>query len=288
MLVRYSELFKKDFAGQYAIPAFNTHDLETTMGIALAAQAKHAPVIIEVSPGTIEYAGLNNIERIVASVVSDPKIAAPIALHLDHTKDEESIKRAIAAGFSSVMIDGSRLPLEKNIELTKRVVDYAHKKGVWVQGELGKIRGNEDWVSVSDAEELFTDPDEAEEFVERTGVDTLAIAVGTIHGIVKYRENITPHLDIERIKTIRQRVGKPLVLHGASNVPGDQLKAAIAAGICVVNIDTELRLAFAKAVRKVLEDPEVFDPRKMLTPAIEAVKAAAENKIEELSAGNRL
>lgn len=287
MLVKYSELFKNKFQGEYAIPAFNTHDLETTIGIIQAAVSKNAPVIIEVSPQSIEYAGLSTIESIVATLAADPKVHVPIALHLDHTKDEETIKKAIGAGFSSVMIDASKLPFKENIALTKKVVDYARRFGVWVQGELGRLRGNEDYVSVSDIEELFTDPEEAEEFVKVTRVNTLAIAVGTIHGMVKYREKITPHLDIERIRTIAALVKIPIILHGASGVPQDQLQKAIKAGICVVNIDTELRLAFTAAVRETVKDPEISDPRKLLTPAIAAVKAAAEKKFDELNTTNK-
>jgi len=288
MLVHYKELFAKDFSGEYAIPAFNTQDLETTLGIVQAAISKRAPVIIAVSHGTIEYTGLPAIVDIVKDVANNLKVNVPIALHLDHTKDEPSIQEAVNGGFSSVMIDGSHLPFEENIGITKRVVDFAHSKNVWVQGELGRLRGNEDWISVNDAESAFTDPQEAVKFVEMTGVDTLAIAVGTIHGIVKFREKITPKLDIERIKTIDALISKPLILHGASGVPEDQIKEAIAAGIQVINIDTELRLAFTKGVRGALEDKEMYDPRKILGPAIEEVKAAAEKKLDQFNTSNQI
>jgi ketose-bisphosphate aldolase len=287
MLVHYRDLFKRDFSGQYAIPAFNTINLEVTLGIIRAAVAKRAPVIIAVSPHTIDYAGLTTIIEIVSSVANDPSVTVPIALHLDHAHDEASIEAAIKNGFSSVMIDASSKPYEENIAATLQTVTYAKARDVWVQAELGRLRGTEDWVSVTDAEELYTDPKEAAEFVERTGVNTLAIAVGTIHGIVKFREKITPKLDIERIKKVKALVDTPLILHGASGVDAGQLAEAISAGICVVNIDTELRLAFADGLRQAVADPDMFDPRKILTPAIEAVQKAAEHKLDELGTAGK-
>ncbi|OGE85079.1 MAG: hypothetical protein A3J48_02800 [Candidatus Doudnabacteria bacterium RIFCSPHIGHO2_02_FULL_46_11] len=281
MLVHYKDLFKNNLSGRFAIPAFNSHNLEITLGIIRAAVAKNAPVIVEAAANTVKYAGLNNIYSIVASVARDPSVTVPVALHLDHDKDPEEIARAVDAGFSSVMIDASHLPFEENIVVTRKVVEYAHSKGVWVQAELGRLRGNEDWVSVSEAEALYTDPAEAEEFVRRTKVDTLAIAVGTLHGIIKFRENIKPKIDIERIKKIKERLDIPLILHGASGIPADQIDAAIAAGICVINIDTELRMAFSQAVREAVKDENEIDPRKILKPAVDAVQKVCEFKLEE-------
>ncbi|HYD90326.1 MAG TPA: class II fructose-bisphosphate aldolase [Flavobacterium sp.] len=287
MLVHYRELFENDFSGQYAIPAFNTINLETTLGIARAAQAKHAPVIMAVSGRTIEYAGLNTIIDIVSSVANDPAITVPVALHLDHAKDEDLIERAINAGFSSVMIDASSKPYEENLEATQKTVAYAKPKGIWVQAELGKLRGNEDWVSISDAEALYTDPKEAAQFVADTQVNTLAIAVGTIHGIIKFREKITPKLDIERIKAVKSLINIPLILHGASGVDAAQLRQAIEAGMCVVNIDTELRLAFTAGIRQALADESMYDPRNILGPAIDSVQKAAEAKLDELGTSGK-
>ena len=288
MLVHYRELFKKDFTGQYAIPAFNAHNLEFALAVVRAAVSKRAPVILQEASHSVQYAGLKNLYNIVASVANDPDVSVPVALHLDHTKDETIIEQAVDAGFSSVMIDASHLPFEENLAATQKAVPYAHAKGVWVQAELGRLRGNEDWVSVSDLESLFTDPDEAEEFVKESHVDALAIAVGTMHGIIKFRERIVPKLDIARIREIKQRVKIPLVLHGASGVPEDQIHEAIKAGISTINIDTELRMAFSQALRDFLaSDEREVDPRKILTPAIAAVQKVAEEKFEEFGAAGQ-
>ncbi len=284
MLVHYRELFKKDFTGQYAVPAFNVHNLEIVLGVVRAAQSLKAPVILEAATNTVKYAGLKNIYNIVASVADDPNITVPVALHLDHTKEEEIIEEAVAAGFSSVMIDASHLPFAENVQATLKAVNYAHPRNVWVQAELGRLRGTEDWVSVDDAQSFFTDPDEAEDFVRQTRVDTLAIAVGTMHGIIKFREKIVPELDIARIKKIKEKVNIPLILHGASGVPQDQIRKSIAAGICVINIDTELRMAFSQALRDFLtNDQSEADPRKILSPAIDAVQKAVEIKLDEFN-----
>lgn len=278
MLVHIRELFKGDVVGKYAYPAFNTVNLETTMGIVAAAEELNAPVIIEVSEGALKYAGLETLYEIISSVAERSR--APIALHMDHGKNVEQLKRGIALGFSSVMIDHSGLSYEENVRDTKDMVRFAHSHGVWVQGEIGKIRGTEDWLSVSDAEALLTAPDEAQRFWKDTGVDTLAASVGTIHGVVKMRQ-VQAHVDVERIRQIHKLVPVPLVLHGASGVPDEIITRAIAAGIAIINIDTELRIGFSEQLRKFLHDnPLEIDLRKYMHPAVEGIKKVAMDKIK--------
>jgi fructose-bisphosphate aldolase, class II len=285
MLVHIKELFKGDVRGNFAYPAFNTQNLETTLGIIAAAEELNTPVIIETSEGAIKYAGLATLFEIMATLAIKAKV--PVALHMDHGKDAEQLKQGIDLGYSSVMIDHSSLPFEQNVSDTKAMVEFAHTEGAWVQGEVGKIRGSEDWVSVSESEALLTDPEEAEKFVGATGVDTLACSFGTVHGIIKMNGGATPHVDVERIKAVADRVQIPLVLHGASGVPEDVISTAITNGISIINIDTELRAAYAKALRASLSDqPDEIDPRKIMKPVIEAVKAAAEIKLKQFRTKN--
>lgn len=280
MLVHIKELFKGDVIGNFAYPAFNTQNLETTMGIIQAAESMNAPVIIEVSEGAIKYAGLSTIYEMMATMAI--KATVPIALHMDHGKDVEQLKQGIELGFSSVMIDHSGSDLDENIRDTKAMVEFAHTEGVWVQGEIGRIRGSEDWVNVTDTEALLTDPEDAVRFVEQTGVDTLACAFGTIHGIIKIRGGATPRVDLPRIARVHERVKLPLVLHGASGVDENTVREAIKNGIAIINIDTELRIAYSEALRKSLADqPEEVDPRHIMKPVIEAVKLAAEKKLKQ-------
>lgn len=287
MLVHIKQLFRTDIAGSFAYPAFNTQDLETTIGIIQAAEELGVPVIVATSEGTISYAGLETIYEIVVTLSQKAKI--PVALHLDHGKDMERLKRAIDLGYSSVMIDHSSLPFEQNVHDTKEIVDFAHQHGVWVQGEIGRLRGSEDWVSVSDAETLLTDPNDALRFWQATGVDTLASSVGTVHGIIKMRGGVKPHVDLPRIKAIHSLVHAPLVLHGASGVDPQIISGAIQNGICIINIDTELRIAFSNALRMFLAaNPEEIDPRRIMKPAIEAVKDIAEAKLKEFRTKNLL
>ena len=278
MLVHIKELFTKPVRGKFAYPAFNTINLETTQGIIAAAEELNTPIILETSEGAIKYAGLETIFEMMASLAIKAKV--PIALHMDHGKDIELLKRGVDLGYSSVMIDHSGLELAQNIKDTQEMVKFAHKEGAWVQGEIGRIRGNEDWVSVSDTESLLTEPNEAREFWEATGVDTLASSVGTIHGIIKMSGKVTAHVDVERIEKIADVVPVPLVLHGASGVPDDIIRKAIEAGISIINIDTELRLGFTSELRKALEEnPEEVDPRKYFAPAIAGVKESAKKKL---------
>lgn len=280
MLVHIKELFAGDVLGKFAYPAFNTQNLETTKAIISAAEEAQAPVIIEVSEGAIEYAGLDTIYEIMATLAK--KASVPIALHMDHGRKIEQLEAGINLGFTSVMLDHSGLDYDQNVKDTKEMVAFAHSKGAWVQGEIGKIRGSEDWVSVSDAEALLTDPEEALRFFKDTGIDTIAGSFGTVHGIAKMTGKAEPHVDVERIKKVHELVGVPVVLHGASGVPEDVIKQSIAAGVGIINIDTELRLAFAKSLRAFLAaDTAEIDPRHIFKPVMAAVKDAALLKIKE-------
>jgi fructose-bisphosphate aldolase class II len=279
VLMHIRNLFES-YDSSFAYPAFNTQNLETTLGIVQAAEELDTPVILATSEGTAGYAGLETIAGIVKSVASRSKAA--IVLHFDHGKDIGRIQHAIDLGYSSVMIDHSYLPFEENMRDTRQVVEFAHERGAWVQGEIGRMRGTEDWVSVSEAETLLTDPGDALRFYRATSVDTLACSVGTIHGIIKMRGGVKPHVDIARIKSIHDLVKVPLVLHGASGVDPETTTLAIKSGISVINIDTELRIAYAQALRASLEIyPEEVDPRRILKPAITAVKEMAMAKIRQ-------
>ena len=290
MLVHIKELFKndptgKDVVGKFAYPAFNTMNLETTVGIIAAAEEMNAPVILETSEGAIKYAGLETLFEIMATLAIKAKV--PIALHMDHGKDMEQLKAGIELGYSSVMIDHSGLSFEENVRDTKAMVEFAKTEGAWVQGEIGRMRGSEDWVSVSEAETLLTEPEEAKKFYEATGVNTLASSVGTIHGIIKMNGKATAHVDVDRIRKIHELVDVPLVLHGASGVPDAVISEAIAAGIAIINIDTELRVGFTRELRVFLAShPDEVDPRKYFHPAIEGVKSAAIKKLKAFKTQN--
>lgn len=281
-LVSAARLLKAAAAGGYAVGAFNCNNMELVQAIITAAEAENAPVILQASQGAIKYAGLAYISTLARTAVAGTSV--PVALHLDHGTSFEQALRCITAGFSSVMIDGSRLPFAENVALTQRVVDVAHVLGVSVEAELGKIGGTEDDVSVSEAEAFFTDPDEAGRFVSETGVDSLAVAVGTAHG--RYRGK--PRLDFERLSLIASRVNIPLVLHGSSGVPPEAIREAIRRGICKVNIDTDIREGFTNAMRRVLEaDSDEIDPRKVLGPAREEATAVIREKIRIFGSANK-
>jgi fructose-bisphosphate aldolase class II len=297
-LVAGREILEAANKGKYAIGAFNISNLEILQGVVAGCVEMQSPCIIAVSEGAIQYAGFEYIVAMVRAASALTTI--PMALHLDHGRDRTIIEHCIRGGFTSVMIDASHLPLEENIAATKRVVGMARHEGVLVEAELGRLRGVEDLVSVEDREATFTDPAEAERFVEETAVDSLAPAIGTSHGAFKFKGEAT--LDLERLKAIKERVGIPLVLHGASavpqhlielvmhyggelqeakGVPPDQLHQAIALGINKINIDTDLRLAFTAAVRRILaEDRRVFDPRKILDPAKEMISEIVREKTQ--------
>ena len=300
-LVTSEEMFKKAYEGKYAVGAFNVNNMEIIQGIVEAALEEKAPLILQVSAGARKYAKPIYLRKLVEAAIDDTGL--PIVLHLDHGEDFEICKSCIDDGFTSVMIDGSKYPFEKNIELTKRVVDYAHERGVVVEAELGRLAGIEDAVNVSERDAIFTDPDEAVEFVERTGVDSLAIAIGTSHGAYKFKGE--PKLDFERLEKITSMLpGFPIVLHGASSVPKEfvelcnkyggqipgaqgvpenMLRKAAEMGVCKINIDTDLRLAMTASVRKYLsENPSQFDPRKFLGPGREAIKQMVAHKMRNV------
>jgi len=300
-LVTSKEMFKKAYEGQYAVGAFNVNNMEIIQGIVEAAKEEQAPLILQVSAGARKYAKHIYLMKLVEAAVEDSGLS--ICLHLDHGEDFEICKACIDGGFTSVMIDGSKYPFEENIALTKKIVEYAHDKGVVVEAELGRLAGIEDAISVSDREATFTDPDQAVEFVERTGVDSLAIAIGTSHGAYKFKGE--PKLDFERLEKISKLLpGFPLVLHGASTVlpefvelcntyggdvkgakgvPEEMLSRAAKLGVCKINIDTDLRLAMTASIRKHLhENPGDFDPRKYLKPAREAIKDMVKHKMRNV------
>ncbi len=304
-LVTGKEVLEAANRGGYAVGAFNINNLEILQGVVAGCVEKSSPVIIAVSEGAINYAGFDYIVAMVRTATELSPI--PMVLHLDHGRDKEIISRCIHGGFTSVMIDASHLPLEDNIRVTRRVVEMAHAEGISVEGELGRLQGIEEMVSVEEREATLTDPQEAERFVEETGVDFLAPAIGTSHGAFKFKGKAK--LDLKRLREIKRRVGIPLVLHGASTVPQrilelvtryggelkeakgvppEQLKEAISLGINKINTDTDLRLALTGAVRKVLaEDRGVFDPRKILGPARDLIREVVHEKVDLFGSGGK-
>lgn len=268
-------LLEKAMAEGYAVGAFNTNNLEITKAIVAAARELESPLILATSEGAINYAGINNL-RAIAEIAAEES-GLPLSLHLDHGTSLEIVMRCIRHGWSSVMYDGSKLPFEENIANTRQVVELAHLVGVSVEGELGRLVGVEDNISVTEREAAMTNPDQAQEFVKRTGVDALAVAIGNAHGFYKGE----PQLDFIRLEQIRARVEVPLVLHGASGIPDEGIRRAVKIGVDKINIDTEVRAAFQKAVASFLaENPQVIDPRKILGPAIKAMSEVVKSKIE--------
>ena len=299
-LVTTTEMFKKAYEGGYAIGAFNVNNMEIVQGITEAAGELKSPIILQVSKGARAYANHTYLVKLVEAALIENDI--PIALHLDHGPDFETCKSCIDGGFTSVMIDASHYDFEKNIEITKQVVDYAHEKGVVVEAELGKLAGVEDDVKVAADDAMYTQPDEVEEFVSRTGVDSLAIAIGTSHGAFKFKPGQKPQLRFDILDEITKRIPNfPIVLHGASSVsqeyvkiiqanggnladaigiPEDMLRQAAKSAVCKINIDSDLRLAMTAGVREVLwNKPEVFDPREYLKVGRANVKEVVKHKI---------
>ena len=303
-----TEMFKKSLKSDYAVGAFNVNNMEIIQGIVDAAKQEQAPIILQVSAGARKYAKPAYLLKLVEAAMMDTDL--DICLHLDHGEDFEICKQCIDGGFTSVMIDGSKHPFEDNVALTKKVVEYAHARGVVVEAELGKLAGVEDNIKVDSKSATYTDPEEAAEFVEKTGVDSLAIAIGTSHGAYKFSGD--PQLDFDRLREIHKLVpDTPLVLHGAStvlpefvdkcnqyggNIPGakgvpeEMITEAAKYGICKVNIDTDLRLAMTAEIRKYLaENPKEFDPRKYLGPARDAISSMVSHKIKNvLKSSNRI
>lgn len=283
MILSTREMLLKAQREGYAVPAFNIHNMETLQVVAETAMEMKSPVIIAGTPSTIEdYAGPDYIKA-MAEVAAN-KYDIPIAIHLDHFENVDAIKKDIDIGFRSCMIDASKYEFEKNIEIVKDVVEYAHKFDAVVEAELGKLGGREDDIEVDAKDAMYTNPDDALEFVNRTGVDSLAIAIGTAHGLYKGE----PKLDFERLKEIREKVNVPLVLHGASDVPDELVEKAISLGICKVNIATDLKVPFSDAVKEYFkENPKSNDPRKYMTPGKEAMKKIVEHKIRVCGSENR-
>jgi fructose-bisphosphate aldolase class II len=299
------EVLDRARAGKYAVGAFNINDMEITKAIAGAAKEEKSPVILATSPSAIKYAGIEYLFEL-ARVAADQS-GVPTVLHLDHGTTFEDCIKCIRHGWSSVMYDGSKLPLEENIRQTAEIVRIAHAAGVSVEAELGKLAGIEGHVSVAEKDAIFTNPDEARLFVERTGVDALAVAIGTSHGAYKFKGEA--NLDFPRLEKIEKLVNIPIVLHGASGVPrevldkaakygaklpgaagvpNDAIKRAISLGVAKINIDTDIRLAMTAAIREVLaEHPDEFDPRKILGPAEDAMKAVAKGKMRLFGSSGR-
>ncbi len=268
---------------RYAVPAFNIHNLETIQVVVETAAEMRSPVILAGTPSTIAYAGGEYIVAIAEAAAAMYDI--PIAIHLDHFEKPEEIKKYLDMGFKSCMIDASHHVFEENISITKGVVDYAHKLGGTVEAELGRLGGQEDDLVVDEKNAAYTDPESAVEFVKQTGIDSLAVAIGTAHGLYKGELK----LDFERLKRIRELVDIPLVLHGASDVPDDMVRRAIEYGINKVNVATDLKIPFAAAVKKYfIENPEANDPRKYMTPGKAAMKEVVKHKIQVCGSANRV
>jgi fructose-bisphosphate aldolase class II len=308
-LVTSTELFKRAQEGGYAIGAFNVNNMEIIQGIVDAAKEEKSALILQVSAGARKYANSIYLKKLVEAAVEDSDL--DIVLHLDHGENLDIVKQCIDDGFTSVMIDASHYPFEENVRITKEVVDYAHARGVVVEAELGKLAGVEDAVSVAKEDATYTDPDEAVEFVKRTGIDSLAVAIGTSHGAYKFKGE--PKLDFERLEKIGMMLpDTPLVLHcastvlpefvelcnkyggdipGAQGVPEEMLRRAAQMNVAKINIDTDLRLAMTAAIRQfMVENPSEFDPRKYLGPARAAIKGMVQHKIRNVlgSSGSNL
>lgn len=302
-LVTTKEMFQKAYEGGYAIGAFNVNNMEIVQGITRAAKKLNAPVILQCSAGARKYASHGYLVAMVKAAAEETGL--PIALHLDHGPNFETCKDCIDGGFTSVMIDGSSLPFEENIAVTKKVVEYAHAHSVVVEGELGTLAGVEDDVQVEADDAFYTSPEEAYEFVKATGVDSLAIAIGTSHGAYKFKPGQNPELRFDILNEVSEKLpGFPIVLHGASSVnqdhikiinefggqmpdaigiPEDMLRKASSLAVCKINVDSDIRIAMTAALRKHLsENPTQFDPRQYLTPARDLIQEVVEHKIKDV------
>ena len=272
-LVTTNEMLKKAQEGHYAVGAFNVENMEMVMAVLKAAEEMNSPVIMQTTPSTVKYAGLDYYLAMVRAAAE--RTTVPVAMHLDHGNSFDLAMQALRTGYTSIMIDGSHESFEDNIALTRRVTDACAPSGISVEAELGKVGGKEDDL-VADHDSPYTDPQQAKEFAERTNVTSLAVAIGTAHGFYKG----TPKLDFERLSAIREVVSIPLVLHGASGVPDDAVRESIKRGICKVNFATELRVAFSNGVKKYLaENPDAFDPKKYSAVGMEYVTELVKEKI---------
>ena len=302
-LVTSTEMFKKAYDGGYAIGAFNVNNMEIIQGITEAAKEENAPLILQVSAGARKYANHTYLMKLIEAALIETDL--PICVHLDHGDTFELCKSCIDGGFTSVMIDGSHYSFEDNIAITKQVVDYAHAHGVVVEGELGRLEGVEDEVKVAAGEGSYTDPGQVEEFVARTGVDSLAISIGTSHGAYKFKPGQKPQLQFDILEEVSKRLpGFPIVLHGASSVipefvkmindnggkmpdaigiPEDMLRKAASMAVCKINIDSDLRLAMTGSIREhSAQYPDHFDPRQYLKPARENIKRLVKHKLVDV------
>ncbi len=304
-LIMGKELLQKAKKERYAVGAFNINNMEILQAITRAAQVEQSPAIIAVSEGAIKYAGLTYLISMIEAATGE--VDVPLTLHLDHGRNVEVIRSCIEGGFTSVMIDGSHLDFEENISITNKVTGMAHAEGISVEGELGRLKGIEEGIEVRERDVFLTDPAAAREFVERTGVDSLAVAIGTSHGAYKFKGDV--QLDFQRLRAITEEVAIPLVLHGASGVPtailergekygarfpgakgvpDENIREAIKIGISKINIDTDLRLSFVAAIREVLIlQPQELDPRKILGPARKAVEEIVRHKMELFGSSGR-
>ncbi len=279
-LVTTTEMFKKAQEGNYAVGAFNVENLEMVMAVIEAAEELNSPVILQTTPSTVKYAGLDYY--LANAKVAAERAKVPVAMHLDHGSSFELAAQAFRAGYTSIMIDGSHSSFEENIKISKAVVDMCKPAGIAVEAELGKVGGKED--DLDGGEGGFTDPQEAKEFVERTGVDSLAVAIGTAHGMYKGE----PKLDLDRLSQIKEVVSIPLVLHGGSGIPDSKVQESIEIGICKVNYATELRIAFTNGVNKYLsENKDAIDPKKYNKAGMEEVKAFVKEKIKVCGCENK-
>ena len=276
------EILKKAQREGYAVPAFNIHNLETLQVVTETASELRSPVILAGTPSTLVYAGGDYI--VSMAEVASRKYDIPIAIHLDHYEDVNEIKKYINLGFKSTMIDASHLPYEDNIKTVKEVVEYAHRFDATVEAELGRLGGQEDDLVVDEKDAMYTNPEQAKDFVNRTGIDSLAVAIGTAHGLYKGKAK----LDFDRLLEIKKAVDVPLVLHGASDVDDELVKKAISLGICKVNIATDLKIPFSDSLKKYfIENPNANDPRKYMAPAKDSMKKVVAHKIYVCGSNNR-
>ncbi|MCU0520091.1 MAG: class II fructose-1,6-bisphosphate aldolase [Anaerolineae bacterium] len=282
MLVTSKELLLDAQKNGYAVGAFNTNNLEITQAIVRAAEAKRAPVLIQISAGALKYAGVEFLPMIVAKAAQMATV--PVAIHLDHGPDFKTVITCLRSGFTSIMRDASKLPYAENVAEVRKVVEVCHAVGVPVEAEIGRIGGAEEHVVVSDREAAMSDPDECARFADDGGFDFLAVAIGNAHGFYKG----DPILDFDRLAAIRERVSIPLVLHGASGIPDAQITRAVENGICKINIDTEVRNAFIRTMQDYTsKHPDEIDPRKVFGPCIDAMQAVVESKIEIFRSSGR-
>ncbi|OCQ53756.1 D-tagatose-1,6-bisphosphate aldolase subunit GatY [Photorhabdus australis subsp. thailandensis] len=282
-LISSRQMLKKALCEGYAVPAFNVHNLETVQVVAETAARLASPVILAGTPATFSYAGTDYLVSICLEAARRHNL--PLALHLDHHEELEDISHKVTAGVRSVMIDGSHLPFEENIRKVTEVVRFCQRYDVSVEAELGRLGGQEDDLNVSNTDSFFTDPLAAKAFVARAGIDSLAVAIGSAHGLYHGE----PHLDFERLAAIREQVDVPLVLHGASGIPEAMVQQAIALGVCKVNVATDLKIAFADAVKSYfIQHPDANDPRKYIVPGKQAMQAVVEEKIRICGSAGKL